>query len=455
MDHQTRRKPPLGPNGANANGGGRMVVDRFGANNQQVPGRRPSDLPNTRLRNPQRRADPPYATREHTPTAEDRSRTQPRHGRAISAPVPPTTQTTGLSATRTTRGARTPPTCAQSLLAPGVAVRRQQSASPSSPKRHPDKHEYTLNGPRTILGARKATRHQTRTVDVDDAGGANGGPRVWALATGAWQSVSAVCVAADANSNFRPYMEDGHHFVDRLGGDDGRGYFAVFDGHGGRPSVDYAESKMHEVLISELQASPNAPGTALERTFVKVDDQLRVLGSCRQAGATAVVALIAQQGAGPSAKRHLAVANVGDTRAVLVNSRGGVTRLTYDHKASDAQEARRIVNAGGHIARGRVGGQLMVTRALGDHALRAMGVTAMPHITERNLSDADRCLILATDGVWDVMSDEDCGQFVLSSMSHCAVENMHDVASGLAQAIVNQAKSLGSTDNITAAIVFF
>ena len=56
-----------------------------------------------------------------------------------------------------------------------------------------------------------------------------------------------------------------------------------------------------------------------------------------------------------AARRVLYTANAGDARAVL--SRGGkAVRLTYDHKGSDAQEAKRIKEAGGFVMNNRVNG---------------------------------------------------------------------------------------------------
>ena len=63
------------------------------------------------------------------------------------------------------------------------------------------------------------------------------------------------------------------------------------------------------------------------------------------------------------------VANLGDTRAVL--SRGGMARrVTIDHKTSNESEQARIKKEGGLILKGRVGGQLAITRALGDLMLK-------------------------------------------------------------------------------------
>jgi len=120
-------------------------------------------------------------------------------------------------------------------------------------------------------------------------------------------------------------------------------------------------------------------------------------------------------------RRVLYTANAGDARAVL--SRGGkAVRLTYDHKGSDAQEARRIKEAGGFVMNNRVNGTrrvivcaslfldrvltlrhayagvLAVTRSLGDSSMKEFVVGA-PYTTETVLGEADDILILACDGV--------------------------------------------------------
>ena len=53
----------------------------------------------------------------------------------------------------------------------------------------------------------------------------------------------------------------------------------------------------------------------------------------------------------------------------------------------------------------RVGGVLAVTRAFGDHALRDSGLTAVPHIVKHVLKPTDKFLVMASDGVWDELSD--------------------------------------------------
>jgi len=99
----------------------------------------------------------------------------------------------------------------------------------------------------------------------------------------------------------------------------------------------------------------------------------------------------------PSLRRVLYSANAGDARGVLCRA-GKAVRLTYDHKGSDKQEAKRITDAGGFVMSGRVNGVLAVTRSLGDSSMKEF-VVGSPYTTETQLCDDDEFLILACDGV--------------------------------------------------------
>jgi serine/threonine protein phosphatase PrpC len=100
----------------------------------------------------------------------------------------------------------------------------------------------------------------------------------------------------------------------------------------------------------------------------------------------------------------LYVANSGDTRAVL--SKGGqAERMSIDDKCDNPDEIQRIKAAGGLILQQRVGGVLAVTRAFGDHSLKASGLISVPHIQKYTLKPFDKFLVIASDGVWDELSD--------------------------------------------------
>ncbi|KAJ2916764.1 hypothetical protein MD484_g3637, partial [Candolleomyces efflorescens] len=142
-------------------------------------------------------------------------------------------------------------------------------------------------------------------------------------------------------------------------------------------------------------------------------------------------------------RRVLYSANAGDARGVLCRG-GKAVRLTYDHKGSDKQEAKRITDAGGFVMSGRVNGVLAVTRSLGDSSMKEFVVGA-PYTTETELCEEDEFLILACDGLWDIINDQ------------AAVELVRDIedAQVASEKLLKHALSEHTTDNVTVLVVRF
>jgi len=114
-------------------------------------------------------------------------------------------------------------------------------------------------------------------------------------------------------------------------------------------------------------------------------------------------------------------ANAGDSRAVLCRAGGVCFPLSEDHKPSQEVERRRIDEAGGFINQvGRVNGNLNLTRSLGDLKYKQVPnvpragqiITAEPDITKVELRPDDEFIIIACDGVWDVLTSEGSVEFV-------------------------------------------
>lgn len=132
------------------------------------------------------------------------------------------------------------------------------------------------------------------------------------------------------------------------------------------------------------------------------------------AGCTAIVALLIGD-------KYLVVANAGDSRGVLCRN-GTAVALSEDHKPSQKREITRIKNAGGFVtAVGRVNGNLNLSRSLGDLKYKqvkhlppeAQMITAEPDIEIFEINpEEDEFFILACDGIWDVLSNQDACDFV-------------------------------------------
>jgi serine/threonine protein phosphatase PrpC len=157
----------------------------------------------------------------------------------------------------------------------------------------------------------------------------------------------------------------------------------------------------------------------------------------------------------------LICANVGDSRAVLCRG-GAIVELSFDHKPSRADERARIEAAGGTVVKDRVHGVLAVSRAFGDaEHKRGIGqecwgrefsadpVTAEPEVTHEPLQPADEFAVIASDGVYDVMTSQQLVNFVRRKLlAH------RDVARA-SREVVRKAIALGSIDNVSAVVVAF
>jgi len=144
---------------------------------------------------------------------------------------------------------------------------------------------------------------------------------------------------------------------------------------------------------------------------------------------------------GPPLRRVLYIANAGDARGVLCR-KGRALRLTYDHKGTDKQEAKRITDSGGFVMSGRVNGVLAVTRSLGDSSMKEFVVGA-PYTTETVLSEDDEMLILACDGIWDVLDDQAACELVR------AIGDPQEAA----KTLVQEATHRYTNDNITVMVI--
>ncbi|KAH0549696.1 Protein phosphatase 1B [Cotesia glomerata] len=133
-------------------------------------------------------------------------------------------------------------------------------------------------------------------------------------------------------------------------------------------------------------------------------------------GSTAVCAFISP--------KHIYIANCGDSRAVLCSA-GNPVFSTRDHKPVLPAEKERIQAAGGSVILARVNGSLAVSRALGDYEYKNIEgrgpceqlVSPEPEIFVRDRDmEHDEFLVLACDGIWDVMTNQDLCDFINSRL---------------------------------------
>lgn len=204
--------------------------------------------------------------------------------------------------------------------------------------------------------------------------------------------------------------------------------WAVFDGHRGHASSSFAANFLMDHLTGGAGVHSTPSGGQwtgdqercqnLADSIAHLEESMKESNVGGSTGTTACVALVCSDGV-------LRIANVGDSRAVISDRTGCLRLVTEDHKAHVEFEARRLEMVGAAAARDD---SLSVTRALGDFDLKAqqLGLCSMVDVYEIRAQPGD-VLILASDGVWDVLSAQEAVNIVLEEIQN------DDVAGGCAQ----------------------
>jgi len=250
---------------------------------------------------------------------------------------------------------------------------------------------------------------------------------------------------------WRDRMEDAHIAVPSMSGlarpqqkgcsDQGwddTAIFAVMDGHGGEHVAHFCE----RYLPAEIARGPSQDvSRALCDAFQRMDemladpkylDELNSLSNdmSPQAfqtwqanpeciGCTAVVCCIRRD--------SIVVANAGDSRAVLCR-RGVAVDMSEDHKPNLPSERARIRRAGGSIMEQRMGGltqyrvngNLNLSRSIGDLVYKQNSnlrpqdqmICCTPDVKYFRRQPGDEFIVLACDGVWDVLSSQEVVDYI-------------------------------------------
>ncbi|KAH9606481.1 hypothetical protein KSS87_016425 [Heliosperma pusillum] len=215
--------------------------------------------------------------------------------------------------------------------------------------------------------------------------------------------------------------------------------FGIFDGHGGSRAAEYLKQHLFENLLKHPQFMMDTK-LAISKTYKKTDADFldAEKDTFRDDGSTASTAILVQN--------QLYVANVGDSRAVISKA-GKAIPLSEDQKPNRSDERKRIESAGGVVmwaGTWRVGGVLAMSRAFGNRMLKQF-VVAEPEIQQQEVNEELEVIVLASDGLWDVVPNED-------AVSIARAEEEPEVA---ARKLTETAFNRGSTDNITCIVVKF
>lgn len=237
-----------------------------------------------------------------------------------------------------------------------------------------------------------------------------------------------LCYGVSSMQGWRVEMEDAHSTVIGLPGVLSEwSFFAVFDGHAGSKVAGYCAENLLDEIISKLDLgemenseSPVTPSVETVKQgicdgFLSIDQKMKDKFIDEKSGTTVVGVIVSPT--------HLFFINCGDSRAIFVRN-NNVEFHTDDHKPSKPGEKDRIHRAGGTVMISRVNGSLAVSRALGDYEYKTAAgkcateqlVSPEPEVTVFERSPKDEFIVLACDGVWDVMSNEATFKFIQSRL---------------------------------------
>jgi len=251
----------------------------------------------------------------------------------------------------------------------------------------------------------------------------------------------AVC----SMQGWRVSMEDA--FLVNLHVDNQTSCFGVFDGHGGSEVAQYVSKNFAHQLVINRKFQKGAVEEALTEVYLRMDALMQSQHGnkelCRlnkqlpsdykvsisdleefecNSGCTAVVSVVK--------RNKIYIANAGDSRAVLARQ-GQAIQLTTDHKPELESEYNRVISNGGEIYQGRVNGGLNLTRALGDFGYKPKRVsphkhiiTALPDVSSVDLQRNDDFLVMACDGIWDILSSQECVDFIYERLNRMSVEDI-------------------------------
>jgi len=263
-----------------------------------------------------------------------------------------------------------------------------------------------------------------------------------------------VNVGFSSMQGWRPEMEDAHNII--LNGDKkvpGVMFFAVFDGHGGQE----ISRLLGKDMFNEIKATEEYAAEAYEQAIIsaalEMDSKMKEMFKDTQStpGSTANMALIVD--------KKLFVGNIGDSRCIACIN-GQAKPLSVDHKPANPEEQKRIKKAGaevdaddGHLY--TESSSLAVSRSMGDFEYKKnqkLGATdqvvsPLADVIQRDIDDSWQFILLACDGIWDELSNDEAVNFVLRGIANG--KNPKQICMELCD------RCIGSMDNTTCVLVCF
>ena len=241
----------------------------------------------------------------------------------------------------------------------------------------------------------------------------------------------------DKNLKYRQSMEDIGVMLPVFIPEKKYSLFGIFDGHGGNDVVKYIKNRLPEIIKANITKNNNYDSIEnnLTSSFHKIDEELKFYDS-EHTGSTATILLFQDN--------IVYCANVGDSTAFIVYD-NFIKKISIDHKCTDPKEEERILLSGGKITKNRVMGQLVLSRCLGDLYCKKYGVSNIPDISVNKLEGNVKYVVVASDGVWDVVKENELLQLSKNRKN----------AEGFCKDLVKLAIDKDTKDNVSCIVISF
>lgn len=269
------------------------------------------------------------------------------------------------------------------------------------------------------------------------------------------------------NMKYKNTMEDYVKVIDKLHSINNHiahinySLYCLFDGHGGKEVAEYTNTRLPDVILKQIKEKSDETLCFSIEDYALIDyehilkDSIRIVNSEMKyfvsdtCGSTVSIVLIIDNIT--KSKQSLVSSNLGDSRIVLVDLLiQSVKVLSEEHLLSNQDEVKRILNSNGKIESNRVGGSLIVTRSIGDHFFLKYGLSNEPFVSrfdfdlvENHKENQRKVLIIASDGVWDVIQSSQLLDFIDFTQS----------SQELCKRIEEYSINNGSRDNISCIVV--
>jgi serine/threonine protein phosphatase PrpC len=256
----------------------------------------------------------------------------------------------------------------------------------------------------------------------------------------------------------RESNEDQHYNYFNLNGSDKEkndiNFLSVYDGHGGKLVSKYLKDNLPIYFIKKFKRNiyltQDTFSKYVNSVYNLLQDNLksehpRAVNYCGSTSCIIIHCINHEE-----KKSFLWIINVGDSRGVLSNKDSIAIPLSKDHKPNSPEEKMRIEKLGGEIVYDGVDWRvkdLSLSRAFGDVECTPY-VTHLPQIYCRKLSKGDKFLILACDGLWDVLSNQDAVDIIIKLETK-------NYKGNYAKFLAEYALEKGSLDNITVIVYYF